>query len=150
MSEQLNTPGKRIRSLYQDLGINQVELAHRVRALGVELSNAYVSELVNTEKYPSAKIAKGIATVLDTTLDYIYCFSDNPLPAARWSTEYKADLREDQVLYEVADHAERRLIQRMLKVWDYLSDAERTIIIDLAEALRSLHTPSKAEENGAH
>lgn len=135
--ENLDTPGKRIRRLYQDLELNQTELAHRLRGVGVSITNAYISELVNTDKYPSPKVAKGFATVLGSSLDYIYCFSEIAHPP---SVEHEsgAVLREGQLLYEAADPSERLLTSKMLKTWDKLTDAERTVVIDLADALPKL------------
>ena len=49
----LDTVGKRIRILRQDLGLNQAELVHELEKRSIEVGRSYISELERTDKVPS-------------------------------------------------------------------------------------------------
>lgn len=141
------TTGKRIRDLYEVAGYNQRTLAKKLSTIGVDITNSHISGLVKNVRTPSAQVLVGLAQVLNTTTDYLLCLTDNSERPALTATG-ELVLNADQLVYEAADATERWLTQRMLKMWDQLTDGERTVLIDLAEALRNLRlapAPSESE-----
>ncbi len=139
MAIKLDTVGKRIRILRQDLNMSQIELATEMSKLGVNVSNGYISELEGKDKVPSAKVLGALARVLGTSTDYLLMLTEenDVLP----EEETGVISIDNKVIYEVPSPATRQLAQRLLTTFSEMSDSERAYVVDLAEQLRKLTKP---------
>ncbi|MEE6134586.1 MULTISPECIES: helix-turn-helix domain-containing protein [Bacillaceae] len=79
-----NIIGERIKSQRQKLRIRNIDIAD---SLGVNKST--VSNWITGHRIPDTKILPDLATILNTSTDYLTGKSDNPLPE-----DYKNDVRE--------------------------------------------------------
>lgn len=75
----LNTTGKRIRVLREDLNLTQGEVRHLLKQDGVTVSQSYLSILERSDRVPSGEVIAGLAQVLRTSSDYILMLTDDPL-----------------------------------------------------------------------
>lgn len=120
MSKQfLDTVGKRIRILRQDLGLNQAELVHELEKRSIEVGRSYISELERTDKVPSGTVLAGLARVLGTTTDYLLLLTDDPNPPH--------EQEEQQV--------EDALARELLAVYTTLAADKKAMLLYLAKAL---------------
>lgn len=120
MSKQfLDTVGKRIRILRQDLGLNQGELVNALEKQGIEVGRSYISELERTDKVPSGTVLAGLAKVLGTTTDYLLMLTDDPI------------LPSEQEEHQVEDVLGREL----LSVYEMLAADKKAVLLYLAKAL---------------
>jgi transcriptional regulator with XRE-family HTH domain len=139
-----NTTGKRIRLLRQDLNISQTGLAHAMRKLGIDISHQYISELERTDKTPSGDVLSGLARVLGTTTDYLLLLTEDATPPPEHVAQEEQNPkppRDDRVIYQVPSQATRLLVERLLKVFSELTDAEREYVIATSELLRNMNRP---------
>lgn len=123
----LNTPGKRVNRLREDLGLRQVDLAQTV---GVRQN--YISAIEVGTAMPNADIMAKIAKALGTTLDFIMMLSDDPLPA-----------KDAQQPTRLADEAEEaaNIIDAMPPKWrTRVIEAVRRLNDDYAEHVQQNHT----------
>lgn len=128
MSKQfLDTVGKRIRILRQDLGLNQAELVNHLEKQGIEVGRSYISELERTSKVPSGTVLAGLARVLNTTTDYLLLLSEDP------------NLPQEQEVQQVED----ALARELLAAFDMLPADKKTMLLYLAKALAE---PNKEAE----
>jgi transcriptional regulator with XRE-family HTH domain len=74
----LNTTGKRVRLLRQDLRMNQATVGLELKKLGVDISQTYISKLENNDVVPNGRVIAGLAQVLNTTTDYLLLLTDDP------------------------------------------------------------------------
>ncbi len=79
MVDFLNTTGKRVRILRQDLRMNQGTLIHELGKQGIEIGQTYISKIENNDVVPSGRVIAGLAQVLQTTTDYLLLLTDDPL-----------------------------------------------------------------------
>jgi len=71
-SKFIDTFGKRLRILREDMRWTQDELAERVRTeKGLSLGQNYISELERSNKIPGGAIVAALALALNTTTDYL-------------------------------------------------------------------------------
>lgn len=120
MSKQfLDTVGKRIRILRQDLGLNQAELVHELEKRSIEVGRSYISELERTDKVPSGTVLAGLARVLGTTTDYLLLLTDDPNPPHE---------QEEQQI-------EDALARELLAVYTTLAADKKAMLLYLAKAL---------------
>ena len=120
MSKQfLDTVGKRIRILRQDLGLNQGELVNALEKQGIEVGRSYISELERTDKVPSGTVLAGLAKVLGTTTDYLLMLTDDPV---------MPDEQEEQQI-------EDALGRELLAVYATLAADKKAMLLYLAKAL---------------
>ena len=120
MSKQfLDTVGKRIRILRQDLGLNQGELVNALEKQGIEVGRSYISELERTDKVPSGTVLAGLAKVLGTTTDYLLMLTDDPI---------LPNEQEDQKIEDV-------LASELLAVYTTLAADKKAVLLYLAKAL---------------
>ena len=130
MSKQfLDTVGKRIRILRQDLGLNQAELVHELEKRSIEVGRSYISELERTDKVPSGTVLAGLARVLGTTTDYLLLLTDDPNPPHE---------QEEQQI-------EDALARELLAVYMTLAADKKAMLLYLAKALAE---PDKATSHG--
>jgi len=120
MSKQfLDTVGKRIRILRQDLGFKQAGLVNELEKQGIDVGRSYISELERTDKVPSGTVLAGLAKVLGTTTDYLLMLTDEPgLP----------DEQEEQKV-------EDALARELLAVFAMLAADKKAVLLYLAKAL---------------
>lgn len=120
MSKQfLDTVGKRIRILRQDLGLNQAELVHELEKRSIEVGRSYISELERTDKVPSGTVLAGLARVLGTTTDYLLLLTDDPNPP------------HEQEEHQIED----ALARELLTVYATLAADKKAMLLYLAKAL---------------
>ncbi|MEM7134424.1 MAG: helix-turn-helix transcriptional regulator [Chloroflexota bacterium] len=131
MTEQilLNSLGKRVRILRENMGLNQKEFAKVLADHGVEIRNKHVSDIERDQRNPSLDVLKGIAEVLGTTTDYLLLRSQNAIP----------DENEPNTLYIDPD-ADADVLQRMVDVFSSLARADQEMIIGMAQRLRETET----------
>lgn len=126
----LNTVGKRIRILRQDMGYSQEGLTHQLASIGVEMGRSYISELERTNKVPSRDIIAGLAKVLETTTDYLLLVTDNPLPT-----------RTEDAAINIDDDVDTKQIQRLIDEFSDLPRSDQEMLIELAQKLRVAARP---------
>jgi len=80
MQHMLDTTGKRVRVLRQDLDLKQKDLWDRMRLYGVHVGETYISKLERSNGIPSGDIIAALAQSLGTTADYLLLISDDPQP----------------------------------------------------------------------
>ena len=120
MSKQfLDTVGKRIRILRQDLGFKQAGLVNELEKQGIDVGRSYISELERTDKVPSGTVLAGLAKVLGTTTDYLLMLTDDP------------GLLEEQEEQKVED----ALARELLAVYTTLAAEKKAVLLYLAKAL---------------
>jgi transcriptional regulator with XRE-family HTH domain len=120
MSKQfLDTVGKRIRILRQDLGFKQAGLVNELEKQGIDVGRSYISELERTDKVPSGTVLAGLAKVLGTTTDYLLMLTDDP------------GLLEEQE----EQKAEDALARELLAVYTTLAADKKAVLLYLAKAL---------------
>lgn len=120
MSKQfLDTVGKRIRILRQDLGFKQAQLVNELEKQGIEVGRSYISELERTDKVPSGTVLAGLAKVLGTTTDYLLMLTDDPIPPGE---------QEEQKV-------EDALARELLAVFATLAADKKAVLLYLAKAL---------------
>ena len=120
MSKQfLDTVGKRIRILRQDLGFKQAGLVNELEKQGIDVGRSYISELERTDKVPSGTVLAGLAKVLGTTTDYLLMLTDDPV------------LLEEQEEQKVED----ALARELLAVYTTLAAEKKAVLLYLAKAL---------------
>lgn len=115
----LDTVGKRIRILRQDLDLNQVELVTALEKHGIAVGRSYISELERSDKVPSGTVLAGLARVLGTTTDYLLLLTDDPNPPHE---------QEEQ-------HIEDALARELLAVYMTLAADKKAMLLYLAKAL---------------
>lgn len=76
VADPLNTTGKRIRILRNDLDLTQTEVARQMEKIGTKINASYLSTLEGSEKIPSGEVLRGLAQVLGTTTDYLLLLTD--------------------------------------------------------------------------
>jgi transcriptional regulator with XRE-family HTH domain len=126
----LNTVGKRIRILRQDMGYSQEGLTYELANIGVEMGRSYISELERTGKVPSGDIIAGLAKVLGTTTDYLLLMTEDPFPSK--SAETAIHIEED---------VDPKQIQRLIDEFSDLPQSDQTMLIELATKLRAAAKP---------
>lgn len=115
----LDTVGKRIRILRQDLDLNQAELVTALEKHGIAVGRSYISELERSDKVPSGTVLAGLARVLGTTTDYLLLLTDDPNPPHE---------QEEQ-------HIEDALARELLTVYATLAADKKAMLLYLAKAL---------------
>lgn len=70
-TKELDTLGKRLRDLREAEGWSQDELCARLKALGAPTAREHISNIEWDRRLPSLRVAQALATVLDTSLDYL-------------------------------------------------------------------------------
>ena len=113
----LDTVGKRIRILRQDLGFNQGELVNELAKQGIDVGRSYISELERTDKVPSGTVLAGLAKVLGTTTDYLLMLTDDP------------GLPNEQEEQEIED----ALARELLAVYTTLAADKKAMLLYLAK-----------------
>lgn len=108
----LDTFGKRLRLLREDLGLTQGELAEKLREYGQPVGQSYISELERTDKMPSGAVVAGLAEILGCTSDFLLLLSDatNPIDPNR-DDVLIIDLDDPSMKSEISDLVAR--YQRM-------------------------------------
>lgn len=99
----LNTTGKRIRVLRNDLGLTQGEVIQQLESVGVAVDRSYLSVLERTDRVPSGQVIAGLARILRTSADYLLLLTDNPL--------LPGDVEEEDM--PVLSGAEQSLLERV-------------------------------------
>lgn len=127
-----NTTGKRVRLLKGDLEYNSTELREKMKAVGVDISSGYMSEIENDKKLPSRRVLEALAEVLGTTVDYLLLRTEEPFPAP--------NVKEPNTLY-LDDNIDADVVQRMIDVFASLSRADQEMLIGMAQRLRAVDTP---------
>lgn len=79
VTNPLNSTGKRIKVLRQDLDLTQEELRRQLHLIGVDIHQSYISSLERSSSLPSGEVLAGLARVLHTTTDYLLLLTDDPL-----------------------------------------------------------------------
>lgn len=115
----LDTVGKRIRILRQDLDLNQAELVTALEKHGIAVGRSYISELERSDKVPSGTVLAGLARVLGTTTDYLLLLTDDPNPPHE---------QEEQQI-------EDALARELLAVYMTLAVDKKAMLLYLAKAL---------------
>ena len=115
----LDTVGKRIRILRQDLDLNQAELVTALEKHGIAVGRSYISELERSDKVPSGTVLAGLARVLGTTTDYLLLLTEDPNPPHE---------QEEQQI-------EDALARELLTVYMTLAADKKAMLLYLAKAL---------------
>lgn len=115
----LDTVGKRIRILRQDLNLNQAELVNALEKHGIAVGRSYISELERSDKVPSGTVLAGLARVLGTTTDYLLLLTGDPNPPHE---------QEEQQI-------EDALARELLAVYTTLAADKKAMLLYLAKAL---------------
>ena len=115
----LDTVGKRIRILRQDLDLNQAELVTALEKHGIAVGRSYISELERSDKVPSGTVLTVLARVLGTTTDYLLLLTDDPNPPHE---------QEEQQI-------EDALARELLAVYTTLAADKKAMLLYLAKAL---------------
>lgn len=127
MDRFLNTPGKRIRVLREDLGMSQAELVEQLAARGVAIGRSNLSRIENADQPPSGELIAALAGVLGTSADYLLLLSDDALPERDVSEEDEA----------AGDPMLRLLMQTVAK----LARSDQAMLLSLAEKLAAANQP---------
>lgn len=131
----LDTFGKRIRALRQDLGLSQIDLRDRMeKEYGVSIGGAYISELERSDRTPPLATAAAMAKVLGVTLDYLGLIVDEP-------TSYKHD--EEPINY-ISPEADQ-----VAQLMDAMSPGQRNMVVLLARNLSVLDNERQRNKSAA-
>lgn len=74
----LRTYGARQKYLREERGLLQKELAAMLKTHGAEVGQTYMSELERTDKTPSGEVVAAVASVLETSADFLLGRTDDP------------------------------------------------------------------------
>lgn len=146
MTDFLNTTGKRIRILRQDLGMTQDEMHRRLVANGTEISRSYVSMIEKQDVLAGSHLARGLAKVLNTSSDYLLMLTDDPSPYAEHD-ENKPQLDEDirQLIDRLMQFSAPKR-QLLLRAVDIIVRLLRTEEEEAAASGRAPTLPAEEEE----
>lgn len=117
MDRFLNTTGKRVRVLREDLGMSQQDLADALNRNGVDVQRTRVSQLERAAHSPPGNMVAALATILGTSGDYLLMLTDDPLPR----NNYGGEMLDERT-------------EKMLDLWTALNDQDKAAIIRIAGA----------------
>ena len=103
MVDFLNSIGKRVRILRNDLRMEQKEVAALASVYGVQVSQATISRIERDVIEPNAVTIAALARALGTTTDYLLMLSDDPVPPGEDEAEPVKALRDGPARYEVSE-----------------------------------------------
>lgn len=121
----LDTMGKRLNLLRNEMGIEQREVVRRMEQHGVKIGTSHYSKIERDVTKPSIDVLVALARVLESTPSYLSLFDDQPYPI----TEKDDDLYISETANEIAHVADRLTEsnrQLVLEVAKRLQDAEST------------------------
>lgn len=121
VANPLNTTGKRIRVLRQDLDLTQSEVARQMTKLGTKINASYISTLEGNDKMPSGEVLRGLARVLQTTTDYLLLLTDDPLIPSEEIKEAGRELTPEQ--------------NALLDSLEEIADSDRPMVYELVQSL---------------
>jgi transcriptional regulator with XRE-family HTH domain len=96
--------GKRIRQLRQDAGLTQEEMVDRLRGLVDAVNQSHLSQVERGERGLTPETLAAVATVLETSIDYLMGITDDPTPRGNM---------EEQVILVERDPERREYLQRI-------------------------------------
>lgn len=106
-----NIDGERVRRMREDMGLRQQELAHRLVAIGSQVSQSQLSAVERGTKGLSVQGLGYLAKTLETSADYLIRLTDDPSP--------RADLEETVLMVE-RDPLRREFAQRLFSAVERL------------------------------
>lgn len=118
--------GERIRSLREDLGMTQGDLASVLEKTVPGTNQSHVSQVERGEKGFRAETLAACAVALGTSMDYLMGLTDDPTA--------REDMAEQVILVE-KDPERREYLQRMFTAIEKLSKAERERYYTTLQAL---------------
>lgn len=130
MINLLNTTGKRVRILRQDLGMDQKELSLELKKVGVDVGQTTVSRIERDVSDPGSSVIAAIAKVLGTTTDYLLLLTDDPLPPKESSDSFDLD-----------DDVDRQLLRQLIDEFSALPREEQDLLVRIAETIRTSSKP---------
>ena len=80
LMDALNTYGKRVKFLRENLGMLQKEFRDALERRGVPIAQGYASVIENTDQQPTGEIVSASADILHTSADFLLMRTDNPAP----------------------------------------------------------------------
>lgn len=70
------TLGYRIQSLRNDRGMSQADVVARLSAMGVEISQGYLSRIEKNARIPAADVIAGLCRIFSVSADYLLLQQD--------------------------------------------------------------------------
>ncbi|MCB0055412.1 MAG: helix-turn-helix transcriptional regulator [Caldilineaceae bacterium] len=132
MERFLNSTGKRVRLLRDDLDLTQNQLLEALGTLGIHISRGRLSQIENSDAPPSGEILRALAAALGTSADYLLLLTDDAVPPFDAST-----LAEEGEPYHVDDS----LVRSLLEAVGRLSRSDQAMLLGIAERLASASQP---------
>lgn len=124
-----DTTGRRVRWLRERRGLTQIELASALQRHGVDVGNAFISQIEKQNKPASVKTIAALSAELGTTIDYLLMATDDPAPPTS---------SLNQIVVDVTDADERVLIEEWIDLIQDMSPEQRR---SLLQSVRLLLTP---------
>lgn len=118
----MDTIGKRIKALREDMDLSQKELASKVN-----ITEATLSRYENDLREPKVSAITRLAKELNTTTDFLLCACENPKSD---KDAYTLGLRE----------------VRLLKIYDNLTSINKIRLMERAQALAEIQETAQGEK----
>ncbi len=148
---KLDTFGKRVRRHREEMGLYQEDMVAALAKMGIEISQSYWSKCETSDRIPGGEVVAGAAKVLHVSADYLLRLTDDPTPAAERNQTYYSE-EADQAATLIDDRPEQRALYleivraltelppeqvETIRAWTKLSPAQRQLVADLIQQLRS-------------
>jgi transcriptional regulator with XRE-family HTH domain len=135
----LNTSGKRIRILRNDLGYSQPDLVEVLQKNGITVSQSALSRYERDETDVGGKVVAAIAKLFGVTTDYLLLLTD--IPSVK-DEEREADEKPKQIVdYSGLEPETFDLIQRFVAIFTELAPRDQALLLNMAATMRQADTP---------
>lgn len=108
--------GERVRQLRMDAGLTQEEMVARLHAIVGAVNQSHLSQVERGERGLTPETLAAVATVLETSTDYLLGITDDPTPRGNM---------EEQVILVERDPERREYLQRIFAGVERMSSAKR-------------------------
>jgi transcriptional regulator with XRE-family HTH domain len=133
----LNSTGKRIRILRDDLGYSQGDLVQLLQEQGIPISQSALSRCERDETGIDGRAIAGLAKLFGVTTDYLLMLTDIPSQEEEEEEGTQRQKLNDPKL----DAKTLDLVQRLIAAFTELSTRDQTILLRMAETMRQANIP---------
>jgi transcriptional regulator with XRE-family HTH domain len=139
MMKFLNSTGKRVKLLREDLHMTQTEVIEALRQKGKSISQASLSRL-ESDNSDEGQLIAALADLYNVTTDYLLMRTESTLTLEEETEEREKILKERSIGYDL-DPKMKRLAQKLIAAFTQLSSRDQLLLLNMVETMRQAETP---------
>lgn len=135
----LNTSGKRIRILRNDLGYSQPELVEVLQKQGVTVSQSALSRYERDETDVGGNVVAAMARLFGVSTDYLLLLTD--IPSIKDESLDPDEKPSQTIDCSGLDPETFDLIRRFVAIFTELAPRDQALLLNMAATMRQADTP---------